>query len=154
MQSNRREERERRQTRRLFNFHGLNGRRRGLRRQGDAVVIQQTDLYRTDLLFVVIAVLIFSAADAHNTLLLLGAGASELNPIMDYLIRQDIHLFVGTKLFVTGAGLTVLVGCEYFTLWRSYKASHFLYLILALYLLLILYQSSLMPEGLPGLVLF
>ena len=117
-------------------------------------MIEQTDYYRADLLFVVICVLIFSAADAHNTLLLLSAGGSELNPLMDYLIQQDIRLFVYTKLIVTGVGLTALVGCEYFTLWRFYKASYFLYLILFIYLVLILYQSSLMPEELPGLVLF
>jgi len=152
VQPDRRDKRERRQTRRMFNFHGLNGRRRNLRRDGDAAVIEKTDFYRADLLFVVICVLIFSAADAHNTLLLLNAGASELNPLMDYLIQQDIRLFVYTKLLITGVGLTALVGCEYFTLWRFYKASHFLYLILLVYL--ILYQSSLMPEGLPGLVLY
>ena len=154
MQQDRRDRRERRQTRRLFNFHGLNGRRRNHRRDGNTAVVEQTDFYRADLLFVVICVLIFSAADAHNTLLLLNAGASELNPLMDYLIQRDIGLFVYTKLLITGLGLTALVGCEYFTLWRSYRASHFLYLILAIYLVLILYQSALMPEGLPGLVLY
>ncbi len=116
MQPDRRDKQERRQTRRMFNFHGMNGRRRNLRRDGDAAVIEQTDFYRADLLFVVICVLIFSAADAHNTLLLLNAGASELNPLMDYLIQRDIGLFVYTKLIVTGVGLSALVGCEYLTL--------------------------------------
>jgi hypothetical protein len=86
-------------------------------------------------------------------LLLLNAGASELNPLMDYLIQWDKDIFVYAKLGITGVGLIALVGCEYSTLWRYYRASYFLYLILAIYLILILYQSSLMPEGLPGLVL-
>ena len=153
MESDRRLKHERRQNRRLFNFHRLNGRRRRLRRDGDVIATDQTDFYRADLLFVVICVLIFSAADAHNTLLLLDAGASELNPLMDYLIQWDKDIFVYAKLAITGVGLIALVGCEYSTLWRHYRASYFLYLILAIYLILILYQSSLMPEGLPGLVL-
>ncbi|MCP3870459.1 MAG: hypothetical protein GY703_20690 [Gammaproteobacteria bacterium] len=144
---------ERRQSLNPFNFHSIRGRRRERRRQGVTAAAQRTDTYGADLLFVVIMILFFCAADAHNTLLLLSDGASELNPVMDLLIQHDVRVFVYLKLLLTSLGLLALVSCEYQTLWKRFRVNHLLYLILAGYLVLIGYQSALMPLDLPGLVL-
>ncbi len=154
MQSERRIKSERRTARSPFNIYSVAGRRRGLRRQEDTDLPGGTDSYHAHLFFVSICILLFCAADAHNTLLLLGLGASELNPIMDVLIRQDIRLFVLFKLMLTGLGLLALVGYEYVALWRGFRVRHLLYAILSGYLLLIAYQSMLIPDGLPGLVIY
>lgn len=136
-----------------FNLHSVYGRRRGARREEDAEAHGSTDSYGPHLFFVSIGIMLFCAADAHNTLLLLGVGGSELNPIMDALIRQDSRLFVLFKLILTGLGLLALVGYEYVTLWKRFRARHLLYLILMGYVMLIGYQSMLIPKGLPALVL-
>ena len=153
MQSERRTTIDRRQLRSPFNLHSVYGRRRGLRREDDAHGRGCTDSYGPHLFFVSVSILLFCAADAHNTLLLLGLGGSELNPVMDALIRQDIRLFVLFKLALTGLGLLALVGYEYVTLWKRFRARHLLYLILVGYVVLIGYQSMLIPEGVPAVVL-
>ncbi len=153
MQSERRTGINRRKLRSPFNLHSVYGRRRGLRRQKDGSAPEGTDSYQAHLFLVSIGILLFCAADAHNTLVLLGLGGSELNPIMDVLIRQDIRLFVLFKLVLTGLGLLALVGYEYVALWKRFRVRHLLYAILSGYLALIGYQSVLMPEGLPALVL-
>ncbi len=125
-----------------------------LRRQKDGSASEGTDTYQAHLFLVSIGILLFCAADAHNTLLLLGLGGSELNPIMDVLIRQDIRFFVLFKLVLTGLGLLALVGYEYVAIWKRFRVRHLLYGILSGYFALIGYQSVLMPEGLPALVLY
>ncbi len=154
MQSDRRTRTDRRIVRSPFNLYSVSGRRRGLRRQSDVDLPGGTDSYQAHLFLVSIGILLFCAADAHNTLLLLGLGGSELNPFMDVLIRQDIRLFVLFKLILTGLGLLALVGYEYVTLWRGFRVRHLLYAILSGYLLLIAYQSMLMPDGMPAVVIY
>ena len=57
------------------------------------------------------------------------------------------------KLLLTGLGLLALVGYEYVVLWRGFRVRHLLYAILSGYVILIGYQSVLMPDGLPAVVL-
>ena len=154
MQSERRIKSDRRILRSPFNIYSVAGRRRGWRRQEDAGLPAGTDSYQAHLFLVSVSILLFCAADAHNTLLLLGLGGSELNPIMDVLIRHDIRLFVLFKLMLTGLGLLALVGYEYVALWRGFRVRHLLYAILSGYLLLIAYQSMLMPDGMPAVVMY
>ena len=153
MPSERRITIDRRKLRSPFNLYSVYGRRRGLRREADPDGQGCTDSYGPHLFFVSVGILLFCAADAHNTLLLVGLGGSELNPVMDVLIRRDVHLFVLFKLVLTGLGLLALVGYEYVTLWKRFRARHVLYMIFLIYVALIGYQSMLMPQGLPALVL-
>ncbi len=136
-----RRERERRCRLRPFNMHAMCGRRRRLRRTGDAIFVEHgVDVYPSGLLFVTLAILLLCALDAHNTLTILSLGGTEMNPFMDLLIQTDLYLFVGIKFILTGVGVVLFVGYHHLYLWKVIKVRYILYSVLVLYLLLIGYQ--------------
>jgi len=94
---------------------------------------------------VTLAIVVLCLADAHNTLLLLGAGARELNLFMDQLIRQGSERFVALKLAVTALSLLVLVAYHRVALGDRLRVRHALYAVLAGYALLVAYEVFLWP---------
>lgn len=143
---------ERRRSHQPFNLYSLVGRRRTIRRAQHSAPAW-LDHHPSIYLLVTLAILGLCFADAFNTLQLLQYGARELNPLMDVLIRADIRVFVMAKFALTGLGLLLLVGYRNSTFIKWLKAQHILYSVLAMYIVLILYQSVLIPEHLLGLVL-
>ncbi len=142
-----RRNRERRRQLRPFSIPGLCGRRKTLRRMDDRVGGEEvSDAYPSALLFITIAILLLCALDAHNTLIILELGGKEVNPLMDFLIRTDHHLFVAGKFMLTGAGVLLFVGYHHVSLWRRFKVRYILYALLVLYLFLILYQWILLAR--------
>jgi len=142
---------DRRQTNQPFHFYSLIGRRRQARRLEDGSAAS-VDTHPPIYLLITLTIMAFCTADAFNTLQLLSDGGEELNPLMDTLIRTNIHLFILAKLVLTGLGLLVLVGYRDSTFIKL-KSRHILYGIFAMYAVLIVYQSALLPDYLFGLVL-
>lgn len=89
-------------------YGGVRPRRRSARRQGDH---QQgfLDWHEPRVLYLALAVLLMSCADALLTLNILEAGGREVNGLMDWLIRRDTNSFVATKIAITGVGVILLV---------------------------------------------
>jgi len=64
----------------------LGGRRSQIRRKGDKQQTMLLDNYSASLLTAALLILVLSIVDGLLTLYLLGEGATELNPIMNYFI--------------------------------------------------------------------
>ncbi len=86
----------------------IKARRRGQRRAENYLYFQ-TDWYDVKLLVMAISLLLLSCLDAAMTMHLLNSGAVEVNPIMDYLLRQGAHVFIFTKIAMTSVCIVVLV---------------------------------------------
>ncbi len=97
----------RKTTWRTFIYGMVYHRRREQRRAGDTGVY--VDWYEPALLASCVTIAMLCVMDAFLTLQLLQHGASEINPIMDVLIKIDPVLFVQVKLALTFTGLLSLV---------------------------------------------
>ena len=83
-------------------------RRRGPRR-AESYLYFQTDWYDVKLLVMALGLLLLSCIDAALTMYLLDRGATEANPLMNYLLTKGIHTFVYTKVAMTAICIIVLV---------------------------------------------
>ncbi len=138
---------DRRQQFHPFSIHALNGRRTRQRRKRDNLSkIHETDIYPERLFFVTVIILFLCALDAHNTLIILSLGGTEINPLMDYLIQTDLHLFIAGKFALTGLGILLFVGYHHVLLWKWVRVRYILYALLVIYLLLIGYQWILLAK--------
>jgi hypothetical protein len=59
-------------------------------------------------LYLSLAIVLMSCADALFTLNILAAGGQELNGIMAALLGQSVSLFLGVKLALTGLSIVIL----------------------------------------------
>jgi hypothetical protein len=128
----------RRMSFRTFLQGGMTPRRRGGRRAGDASML--VDWHEPHLVFMAIAILLLSVADAFLTLTLLSNGASEVNPVMDYFIADSPRLFAAVKMALTGTGVLILVICARATVFRVIRVSAFIHWFLLGYAALIGYE--------------
>ena len=124
-------------------------RRRGPRRFSDHRGYY-VDWYEPRLLAVSLGILVLCCIDAWFTLTLLGDGAKEVNVLMDMLIQRDVNTFVHIKLGVTAVGLVYLVVHSSFRLRGLVLVRHVLYLLLGSYVLLFIYQLSMLVTGAPS----
>ncbi|MHC4959033.1 MAG: DUF5658 family protein [Planctomycetota bacterium] len=93
----------------MLSRYWLRGRRRGGRRDGEAANIY-VDRYAFSEMFLVIGVLVLSVLDMVFTLVHLGHGGREANPIMAWALEAGgERLFIITKLASTFVGLFVLL---------------------------------------------
>lgn len=121
-------------------FHG---RRRGPRREADTSAYY-VDWYDERLFFVTIGIFLLCCFDAFFTLVLLGRGAEELNPLMATLLEHGIRTFVYAKLAITGFGLVFLVVHAAFWIGGAVRVSHILYAVLGGYVTLFVYQLEML----------
>jgi hypothetical protein len=134
--------------RRLRTLHGLwmgnvLRRRRGGRRDGDAHPAG-VDWHDAHWLAVAMLVVLFSFADALLTLSLLKHGAEEANPVMAPLVLGSGHGFALWKLGLTITGVVTLVVLARAKLFGVIPAGVLLYLVLAGYLTLVIYEWRLL----------
>jgi hypothetical protein len=123
---------------RSFLRGGLTPRRRGGRRSTDVAFI--LDWHEPHLLFMAIAILLLSVADALLTLTLLANGAQEMNPVMDYILASYPRLFAVVKMSLTGVGVMILVVCARTTVFRIVRVSTVMHWFLLGYSCLIAYE--------------
>jgi hypothetical protein len=128
---------------------GITPRRRAPRRAEDHHRFV-ADWYESDLLYVALAILVCSVADAALTLTLVQLGAREVNLFMVGLVHGDPQTFVGWKMVLTGAGLIHLVIRHRVRLFGRIPVHQVLYLILAAYAGLIAYELWLLAYLIPA----
>ncbi len=118
-------------------------RRRDPRREGEPVAYY-TDWYSVPLFLLAVGIVLLCVADAFFTLQLISLGASELNPIMAYLLDKGLYLFVGIKMALTVSAIIVLVMHQRFAFFRLVKTYHILLLTFLSYAALIAYELTLL----------
>jgi hypothetical protein len=91
-----------------FLYGGLRPRRRAGRRAGDEHRIF-LDWHEPRVLYLALAILLMSCADALFTLNLLAVGGEELNAFMRALLGQGVRWFLWAKIGLTAMGVVVLV---------------------------------------------
>ena len=85
------------------------GRREEIRRHDDKRRIFLADRYSTTIFAAIVAILFFSVIDGLLTLILLGHGAKEINPLMAYLLEIEPLLFMTVKYLLTCVSLVDLL---------------------------------------------
>lgn len=127
-----------------FFYQFFNPRRRNeVRRATDSHAFH-VDFHEPILLVVVLVIVALCVVDLYATLTLLQQGGVELNPLMRTLIHTDVWLFFLLKYIVTMAGLFVLLSYKRFRLYKNFNTLHALYGVLAIYVLLAVYQLELL----------
>jgi hypothetical protein len=99
-----------------------------------------------------VLVVLLCIADALLTLTLMKHGASEVNPLMAPLVVGSGQGFAYWKLGLTIAGVVVLVVLARARLFGLVPAGVLLYVILALYVVLVGYEWQLLDESASGFV--
>jgi hypothetical protein len=102
---------------------------------------------RAEFVFVILC-LVFTLADGIITVYLLDVGScEEVNPVMDYLLRQGpVSFFLG-KYLLTAAGLPLLLIFKNWYLFNTrLRVGHLLPIFVVLYTTLLVYQSYLLTH--------
>lgn len=121
----------------------LHVRRRADRRSDDEYHV---DWHEPDLLFLAVTTLLLSVIDAFFTLTLLRHGATEANPILDYVLREYPELFAIIKMGMTGLGVLVLVAAARAHLFRVVRVKTILQWVLLGYVVLFGYEMWLLRD--------
>ena len=87
----------------------ITGQRANARRSSDQNRVVYFDRYKPNLFRVIVAILVLSVADAILTVNLIGLGAIEINPVMDYYLKLGPHTFLAVKYVLTSLSLFILV---------------------------------------------
>jgi Domain of unknown function (DUF5658) len=120
-------------------YGGLQPRRRSARRATDAHR-PLIDWHGPVLFFSVVTILVLCTVDALLTLVLIGRGAVEVNPLMRPFVPSDPHAFAVVKLAATGASLLMLVAIARFRVFRVLRVSNLVHAALIGYVGLVAYE--------------
>jgi hypothetical protein len=120
------------------------GKRENIRRQADKNKLFWADRYSQHLFAAIVLILFLSVADALLTLLLLGHGAVEINPVMAYYLDIGPYAFLIVKYLLTCVALFLLLICQniFLRTIRIYTRSLF-YVIIAAFFSVIFWQCYL-----------
>ena len=133
----------RRQVLRALLLGSIHARRRQPRRASEQAVAA-IDWHPPQWLATAILIVMFSCADALLTLALIEHGAYEANPLMRPLVGGSALLFTLVKVGLTGGGVVLLTLLARTRLFGRLPAGLLLYVLLAAYGALLLYESSLL----------
>lgn len=121
------------------------GRRLKNRRDSEHCRPYFVDRFPARTLVLIIALLLLSLVDGVITILLLDAGAEEINPVMKYLIDRGLLPFVLGKFVLTAAGIPLLLIFKNYYLFRTrFRVGYLMPIFVGLYFVLIGYQISLL----------
>ncbi len=118
-------------------------RRQAARRGADRERGYYVDIHDPVSMAVVLTVVVLCVADAFITLWLLQHGGKEINPLMDALIAQGPQIFFGVKFSITAVCVLFLLMHRHFLVFRWLRGHHLLYSSLAVYVVLIGYEITL-----------
>jgi Domain of unknown function (DUF5658) len=121
-------------------YGSFNPRRRRPARRLTDTRFQPVDWYSAHLLAVAIGILLFSAADAFLTGILLVHGADEINPIMAVFVYRNVALFAALKMGMTSLSIVVMVFLSRYRFMRLFRVDLVLYAVLLVYAWLIGYE--------------
>ena len=133
----------RRQVLRALLLGSIRARRRQPRRASEQAVAA-VDWHPPQWLALAILIVMFSCADALLTLALIERGAYEANPLMRPLVEGSALAFTLVKVGLTGGGVVLLTLLARTRLFGRLPAGLLLYVLLAAYGALLLYESSLL----------
>jgi hypothetical protein len=85
------------------------GRRVQVRREEDRKQVRFLDCYPETIFVPALLILILSVADAFLTVFLLGHGAIEVNPVMNFCLQKGPVFFLLVKYFFTALAVVLLV---------------------------------------------
>ncbi len=125
-------------------YGALYRRRRQVRRVDDQGGV--LDVYDASFMYLSVAVILLSCFDIIFTLRLLGQGATEVNPVMAWLLARDLRLFINVKLFLTSFGVAMLVAFSGLRLFRRIPIAHLLRGVVVMYLALIGWELYLLHQ--------
>jgi Domain of unknown function (DUF5658) len=131
------------QVARALLYGSLRPRRLGPRREGEHR-LGAIDWHHPWWLAIATLTLIFCAADAILTIVLVSRGAYELNPLLAPLIGGSGAAFVLVKFGLTGIGVVLLTLLSRVKVFGRLPVALFLYGVLTVYGLLIAYELSLL----------
>jgi hypothetical protein len=133
----------RRQVLRGLLVGSFHARRRQPRRASEQA-LAAVDWHHPQWLATAILIMMFSSADALLTLALLEHGAYEANPMMRPLVSGPGLIFVLVKVGVTSGGVVLLTLLARMRVFGRLSAGVLLYVLLACYAALLLYEFSLL----------
>src|SRR5262245_42025361 len=102
------------------------------------------DRHSPRVLALVITILGLCVLDGVLTVTLMSHGAREANPVMALFLPDNLPLFAAVKLALTTVGMVVLVACSRMRLFRRIPGEALLYVVLALYAALVVYELRLL----------
>ncbi len=105
-----------------------------------------TDWYSPRLRFMAISLILLSSCDAVFTMILLGKGATEINPIMAVLIGHDLLVFFYAKLMMTATPLILLVAHHNFKLFKRFRVENVITVSVIGYCILLIYELILLSS--------
>lgn len=130
-------------------FYGsFNPRRRHIRRNGP-VRLRDLDWHHPQWLAVAMLIVMLSCIDAALTIVLVSHGAYEVNPLMAPLIGDSTLAFTLVKIGLTAGGVIMLTLLARLRAFGRIPVSLVLYIVLAGYGALIIYEVRLLNEILP-----
>lgn len=135
-----------------FNSRGLlfGGRRENGRRYTDRQKAFLADRYHQSLFGVIVLILLLSIADAVLTILLIGHGAVEINPVMAFYLDLGPYIFLLVKYALTSVGLVILLVFRTRLLtYIGIKAGAFLYVALAAFMSVVSWEMYLIIKVIP-----
>lgn len=103
----------------LWSVLHSSGRRKDIRRSGEAYRVY-VDCPSPDAVLLLFFVLGASLLDAILTLVFIQNGGAEANPFMSFLLNLGQTAFIGIKMALTGFGAWLLVAHQYFPM--AYRA--------------------------------
>jgi Domain of unknown function (DUF5658) len=124
-------------------WHGNFARRRVAPRRLHERHAVVTDWFHPQWLAIGILILLLCSADAFLTLTLISYGATEVNPLMDPLVRGSGHGFAYWKFGLTAMGVVLLTVLARLRIWGK-AVGLILYLVLAGYAVLVGYELFLL----------
>ena len=121
-------------------YGSFNPRRRRPARRLSDTRFHPVDWYSAHLLGVAVGILLFSAADAFLTGILLVHGADEINPFMAVFVYRSVAVFAALKMAMTSVSIVVMVFLSRYRFMRLIRVDLVLYGILVVYAWLIGYE--------------
>ena len=126
-------------------YGSFHPRRRGPRRAGDTS-LTAVDWHHPQWLAIGTLIVAFSCGDAFLTLVLIGQGAYEVNPLMAPLVGGSAVAFALTKVGLTGVGVLLLTQLARLRTFGRIPVGFILYTVLVIYGTLIYYEFHLLSR--------
>ena len=124
-------------------YGSFHPRRRGTRRADERGLIS-IDWHHPQWLAVGLLIVLLSCSDALLTLMLMAGGAEEANPLMARLIGTSGLSFAVVKIGLTAVGVLLLTQLARLRAFGRIPVGTFLYLVLAIYAALVIYEVRLL----------
>lgn len=137
---------ERRQRSLRAYWHGAQHPRRRAGRRATDAVYPIVDWHSPRVFALVFSTLLLCVADGVLTIMLIGNGAVEVNPVMALFVPHSLGWFAAVKLTLTSVGTLVLVACSRMRLFGVLPVEALLAFVLAAYVVLVTYELQLVEQ--------